>query len=322
MRKVAPFLVCLVFASTLFAQTPGTDDRLERINSLISTVSKFRSAMAVDMNTAVAELGGDHAQFAQLLDSPANAELPVLWHYFFLTAIPLVGHAATEHPLTAYYNPFLDAAVYVRWQRQGENFAPAGMALDARTLAEHGENAVSEDAETGQFAPLWLVKGGTLPSLRNGYRKFLKEFERDHAFVHPTPAVLPSVSNPGEQQEIIEARSFYALQQSGAAAEPHNAVFIQRWEAFRQLLQGDDPQALDAALPKGNLMTAADIFEIPSEVREMLSPVYILFDDSAAFIYLQPESAPEFVAFMSILKQPGLTIDKAVTSFVFINLSY
>ena len=191
--------------------------------------------------------------------------LPLLWRPFFENAIVQLGRLRSSAPVALYYNPLLDLAVLVRWEREGDGYRVASVrALPGERL---GEPAAAP------LLPEWMGAGdGALDALAGATSARLAVFRRAH------PA---EESNAGR-----DGATFASAAADMRAVLPRlvwNAASRAQWtEAMGEWLQpalarveaaldARDAGALVAAAPETDVETAEALAALPPAFASRLT---------------------------------------------------
>ena len=208
------------------------------------------AAHALALRAAVVE-GEGGAILARIPGGGPRTQLLTVWPPFFANAVVVLGRAHSAMPVVLYYNPLLDVALLVFWQKRGDGYGVV------RAHALPGERLDDPDAAVTPV-PEWLVaEDGPVEALARVTATRLDAFGRAH---------------PGAAREPAGGIGTFAADAAdGRAAQPRllrNAVRLARWnsgadvwlhrtlEAIRAALSADDPASIVAAAPATDTETA------------------------------------------------------------------
>lgn len=183
--------------------------------------------------------------------------LSVLWRPFFANAIVALGRLHSPAPAALYYNPLLDVAALIRWEREGGAWRVAS----ARALP--GERLNGPEAAPA-LAPSWMAAKDPMEALALAAAARLDAFRR----AHPAPETRAGPRGP----------TFAAAAADMRAVLPRlawNAARAARWSGgaypwlgpalaeVDRALASRDPAALTAAAPDTDGATAAALAGLP-----------------------------------------------------------
>ena len=226
--------------------------------------SSVRLFAAHALALRAAGLAGEEAAMEVLAAMPGadlaggGESLPVLWRPFFANAVVKLGRAPSPAPVTLYYNPLLDVAVFTLWEKWEGGYR----VVSARALP--GER-LGVPAATAEPLPSWTAAAGPVDALARATAARLGVFRS----AHPVNAATAG----------REAATFAAAAADMRAALPRlvwNAAQRTRWTEEAQpwlrpalaeverALAARRPAALVAAAPATDAETAAALARLPA----------------------------------------------------------
>lgn len=270
----------------------GVDGR-KRLFRLVSTASSFRESAAQNLEQAVEEHNGNRQGFTAYIESEMAKEIPQIWSYVYAGSVLFVGNINSNHPITVYYNPYIDAAALVQWDITDGNepYTPAGMTAFIPSV-------FTSDAKQDQIVPWWLADDDrrTPVALKEQYEKFSSWFSEHWPLnCSDEPEKLPEKYSRSKSLEIIEKRSTHALIAiSNLLKGPDWAGTRNSLSNFRKVLAEGDVKNLRSAITYSQISHPAAIASLPERFRIDLLPVYVQSSEAHCLIYLQVRHSPRF----------------------------
>jgi len=291
-------------------QSQGPDSfaiKNKRLATLIGSVSGFRDAMSVDADKAIKTYNANISGFNGYTSSQINKKAPSVWRYFFATSIALIGNAHGDSPVSAYYNPYLDTAIYVKWSYDGNEYAPQKMTIDAY---EGNNKEVS--------VPRWLENGAAPITLLKTYQSFRDGFETKYPFNEKRSADIPTSADPSYEREVMEARSLRALLELSMVLRNKNSSPVNEgWKSFTNAVKTGNADKIDGLLPDNNVMSAQQVLDIPKLMRNNMSPAYVLIGDEYSTLYHHVGFATKFGGALTVLNDTSKAQGNEISAYVF-----
>jgi hypothetical protein len=291
-------------SSAIQAVVPG---RLTALDAgILARALEFRSLAAAGIAAALAppDCG---AAFAAMLGPGAADDGSLAWAHFFDGTFVLLGTDASGTRVTAFYNPYYDAAVLVSW----DDTVPEPRMRRAATVS--GDRIRGDAAAGGAGLPGWLsTAGASSGGLSAQFARFVAAFERHY----PPPgrasdaAELP-VDDAASREGIqllgdIQVAALLALRDRLLPAL--TALSLE----LRAALARGDENALTGLLPKENPVTAREILQLPELLRASLVPTQMLPGLGRALVVLADPRLPRFGLLVSVQTAPDVRIGRLV----------
>jgi len=258
--------------------------------SVATAAAVFRLQAAADVRAAL-RLVPSGTSFDFLAACDSFKAVPDVWTYFFSTTVLFVGNQGTAEPTAAFYSPFFDAAVLVRW-----NFDAAGRPYVAGASLRSGAEVEGGAPSAEESLPRWMMADGPPPaSLAGQYRGFAAAFSRQFPPGAPTPWAAwaqPSAATLNVTGRLAMLQAAILVDLQGLPESPLREPLA----ALRAAALKGDAAGLAQVLPAGNPLSAQAVAELPLPFRCRLCPVFVVWDDRQALIFLGDGSALRFGA--------------------------
>ncbi len=295
-------------------ESPSDVKVLEKaqLRLLEATAEHFR------IHAVIAAKAADISQLQQvkpgaiqgLLDGEVSQSYPYIWSYLLAGSFPIFGHALSDSPIIAYYNPYFDLALMTQWEISATSDAAAvidttttidfnlikAWPVTGRAFIENRDSLASDTLPGSEAGTLFEVK------IVNAAQTFTNSFEDRYPPFERTTIHL-RINAETEQQSIsIAENRIFALLQWVSDARSHSAPvnYANGIEALQGSLSATSPDKLSTLLPKNNPQSAQELFLLPQDVRAGMTP-YMVIDKNVIFI--DPINLP--TAFISAYFEPG-----------------
>ena len=214
----------------------------------------FRTAAAVGSESALAALEEIHGT------EPPVTEL--LWRPFFPNTIVKLGRVHSRQPIAMYYNPLLDVAVLISWQKADSSF------LIASIKSLPGTQLADPLAEAGAV-PDWLASGGSGEALIESAAERLQSFSAMHPPDSFQGTGAMEASDPKGLGAVLQrlARNAAARVRWETGEDPWLAATLERIE---QALSAGSVDTILAAAPGTDPETAQALSELPAAFADSL----------------------------------------------------
>lgn len=291
---------------------PPPPPAAEAAAQFVAKIMAFRSLM-LDERQAGALPGDDQRRLAELYQGELAEQAPRAWRYFFTGSIVFAGALASPQPVTAFYNPWTDTAVLIKWTSADWN-APSILAATAWTGA-----GFLAAAEPGEEAPPWMEKSRTraMPLvLRDQVHAFGEAFFR--RFPPASAADIPLPENPraAQTRDLAIRRSGYLLLQLIACLRPERPQFNPLLAELRQALATGDWSAVTARQTAACTFDPADLAVVPPDRLRNLAPYVAVADDKVAIAYCIAPDLPHQFLLARLITKPK----PQVASIQFVNV--
>ncbi len=293
-------------------ESPSDEKALEKaqLRLLETTAEHFR------VHAVIAAKAVDISQFKQvkfgamqgLLDGEVSQNYPYIWSYFLAGSFPIFGHALSDSPIIAYYNPYFDLALMTQWEKTatsdvvkvkdtttGFNLIKA-WPVTGRAFIEKRDSLASDTPSGSEADILFEIK------IVNAAQTFTNSFEDRYPPFERT-VVAQHINAETEQQSIsIAENRIFSLLQWVSEARSHSAPinYANEIESLQISLSETSPDELSALLPANNPQSAQELFLLPQNVRTGMTP-YMVIDKNVIFI--DPINLP--TAFISAYFEPS-----------------
>lgn len=294
-------------------ESPSDVEVLEKaqLRLLEATAEHFR------IHAIIAAKAADISQLQQvksgaiqgLLNGEVSQSYPYIWSYFLAGSFPIFGHALSDNPIIAYYNPYFDLALMTQWEISATIDAAAvtdtsttdfnltkAWPVTGRAFIENRGSLASDTPSGSEAGTLFEIK------IVNAAQTFTNSFEDRYPPFERTTIPL-RINTEVEQQSIsIAENRIFSLLQWVSDARSHSAPvnYANVIEALQGSLSATSPDELSALLPANNPQSAQELFLLPQDIRTGMTP-YMVIDKNVIFI--DPINLP--TAFISAYFEPS-----------------
>ena len=274
------------------------------VKYLVSCATAFRMQASADFAETVKNFEAQSA-FAFITGSKSFADSPLAWEYFFSAAIPMVGRVDASAYAIAYYNPFLDAAIFTRW----EMVEGPRARLSAASLMMGAQLAVDKRPES-PGPPRWLTaEKPPAIGLTEQYAAFQSEFVRQFP-PHGTARWLSVAATPPDLVDNMAVQITVTLVQLYAFQRRVDSQVVKLLDEFRTALYDGDAETLARLLPEESILPGSQLAALPTQFREQAVALCPLASDDEVMLIL---SDPNLLRFCGVLRYsitpPGKLID-------------
>jgi len=260
----------------------------ERVARLLARAIQFRERAGTDLQKAVDGLAGGGGPFAIITEAKINREVPEVWPYFFAGTIVHVGHSVSSEPVTAFYNPYLDAACMIYWKASASDVVPE------KVLVVTGNSMRGE--KKSDAVPWWLREGrGTPVDLLKQYQQFKDYFAATFPFHSGDMPARVNIDDPVMDQRVLELNALKAFLELVAVTSPKDMAGVRKpLRIFRDALATQEMEALDTLIPKDNVVKARTLADLPVEIRQRLTPVFVQVRTEQTIVFLNSDASARF----------------------------
>ncbi|MBI4027254.1 MAG: FecR domain-containing protein [Verrucomicrobia bacterium] len=279
----------------------------EKNMQFFGSAASFRKVACSDIKGAFRQYASGRDTFNVITERDLFKKAPEVWQYFFGGSTLLVSHINAEISRTAFYNPYLDAAVVQDWERK------TNKTINCRVITG---SSLLKRGSVPELRPHWLEEEMPELSLVDNSKKFIEAFGAKNPF---SSAANPAVLKLDEESEmrIIEQRLAGAIVNlTGAIDKKGKDSWREPLKGFLNVIAGSQSDKLAAAIPQDNPMSVKQIFSIPAIMRKNFQPVYVLQNGTHISIFLQVESIPTYFATICFEKA-----NRNIRKFVCLNLT-
>jgi len=242
------------------------------------------------------------------LDGEVSQNYPYIWSYFLAGSFPIFGHALSDSPIIAYYNPYFDLALMTQWEKTatsdvvkvkdtttGFNLIKA-WPVTGRAFIENRDSLASDTPSGSEADILFEIK------IVNAAQTFTNSFEDRYPPFERTVVTLQINKETKQQSISIAENRIFSLLQWVSDARSYSAPvnYANEIETLQSSLSATSPDELSALLPANNPQSAQELFLLPQDVRTGMTP-YMVIDKNVIFI--APINLP--TAFISAYFEPS-----------------
>lgn len=256
--------------------------------ALVATAIAFRDIARRDLVAAAKQFDAEGA-LATLTGRPATESEPAIWPLFFSGSSILAGCGAADRPVTCFFNPFVDAGVFIRWRH------PEGECLIDSVWVEDGRSFCDGSGTGAPAKPRWMdwtAKMSMRRALGRESDQFVAEFERRF----PPMATAAADAATAEPQErwisLVEDRLLHATACLRAAHDPKAGTLGQWLLALRARLRQGDGAGLRELLPDPEQATGDLLAALPENLRREVLPIFAHINQGEIVVHLVPPTQP------------------------------
>jgi len=282
-----------------------------QLHLLEATAEHFR------VHAVIAAKAADISQLKQvtpgaiqgLLEGEVSQSYPYIWSYFLAGSFPIFGHALSDSPIIAYYNPYFDLALMTQWEVTATSHAAAvtdttttdfklskAWPVTGRAFIENRDSLASDTPSGSEASTLFEIK------IVNAAQTFTNSFEDRYPPFERTVAVLHLNAETEQQSISIAENRIFSLLQWVSEARSHLAPvnYANEIETLQGSIAATSSDELSTLLPANNPQSAQELFLLPQNVRTGMTP-YMVIDKNVIFI--DPINLP--TAFISAYFEPS-----------------
>lgn len=297
-RKLQLFLTAILVCHC--NQVAGSELGTNATSALV-LAGAFRSTATLDIASAVKAFSADNDP-AGLLSAPLRKVLPECWGPFFSGTYVLGGESRSSTPVFAFYNPYLDIALFTTWRR-----TPKIQIKDAWwSFAPWVESSSSESNH--------LTDPTQLPDpliaserLRLFETNFSKGFSLAGADVIDGPPADHRIT-----QELFVQRRIFVSQMAFANFERLDDTAPTRpWRDWAAACKSSDTNAVNSFIKEGMTITQAAICAVPLKMRRGIETLHAIRSDNRLLTFAWNPQTPAIVLFSDYANSNGWRLQNA-----------
>lgn len=277
----------------------------EEIESVMIQAARLRSRATFDISDAANDSGwnGGELPFQRTRTFPGiegDLDVAPLWEQFFASSVILGGCFASERPVTAFYNPIIDGAVFVQWVKRNNQWKWHDWG--ALTC----EAFVGNTAPKSDLRPRWVTDPGQQPwalsiqeSSAGFYRRFAETYPQNSSEVSQLPNDSAGITSLQAMEGIL-AHSAMSL----AEILTRNERALSSVNEWMRAIESGEQARISASTPSGN-MPSPEIFAMapPSARRQLAMTQALGIISDGTLLIVQPYFMPEVVYLLTLVPQ-------------------
>ncbi len=288
---------------------------------LVAVANEFRMLAASDINGAVLSLAspGFHTAWKKEFE-PYFQEQEMQWHDFFSSALIFGGRFQGNRAVALFYNPWSDIVFL------------AGLDVEAKSLLEGfllcGEVLRGDPVDENAVIPAWQREASSLPvALAKVYTRTEQAINKFYPLEGSYELIpQPLLARLGPQsKELLPAKLRMALRMEMFAAvlnPEKNAQARDALASIRRLTKaitsGDKPGFSALVSPSQDKGAAANILDLPADVRGRMAPNFFLIGKEGGVAALVNPVVPQwFIPIYLVRGADGKTAVSSVELFRF-----